>query len=398
MNDIYHNIKVESKTKINFLFFLLIIFISCQNKEETERHSSLLLHEIKPVYETTLINEMNHDPKIEGFGHIIHLEMTNLGDFFILDVMGNKIHVFDINGNERFIFQESGKGPGEFLSLNLVYDENLGLTGIYDPILERLTVMDNNLKIVIKSQSVRKKLDNQLELIGLTDQGVFYKGFEGFTLYNYKNPRLLNVYFQSFEIEEPKLIFSVPMTEWHPTVNHEQGFISADYKPMGRRVSLNKHGDQFIYISNDGLGYTLYDFTGTIVHSDSSFPHNTHPYKFNEEQIEQYLETMFTPGTDKDVKAEILKELRSVMNPHRPLWFRNSFVDVQGRLWFELYPELFDDESRWIVWDVNDETVFQVLFNESNIRPQNAVDDTIVVFKRNEFDLETVRIYTFLKE
>lgn len=389
---------MKSKNFLLLQSLLLFLFIgSCNTESLPEKDNSPLPHEALPFYTTTLKKVFNDKPDHAEFNQILHAEMNIQGDFFITDVIENKIYKYNTKGDKISVFQRFGNGPGEFQSMNFIIEDELNQAAIYDPLLSRLTIMDSNLEQDIQIISVDPPQGISLELLGFTETGVYFKGSKGFGLHNYQEKRDLHIYFQEFQEEKPGLIFSVPLTEYLPIVNQQQRSIFLEYMPFGRRTSLSKQGDEFIFISNDGFGYTTYGLNGHPFHSDS-LPNKTSPYSLNQQQVEKYISRAYSGSSlSKKKKEEVKSKLRNAVDLNNPVYFQNSFADVQGRLWFELYSELFENESRWIVWKPESEETFQVIFDEDNVRPQNAFDDTIVAFKRNEFDLETVRIYTIIR-
>lgn len=390
---ILYNLMLINNNYLIFVCIVLFFFGACTS-ESKESKNLKYPADYFPVYSSNLLYELNDDPEDEGFGQIIHFELLPNGDFIINDVMGRKLHRYDMDGNPIQQFSKEGRGPGEFMSMDIKYDQKQNRFGIYDPMLSRMTIIDQKMGTVIQSMDIESPNDYYLELLGIKSDGVFFKSFKGFSLFNYNEHRELEIFFLDFDNDSLKHLISLPLTEYHPTVNQEQRAIFLNFAPMGRRVHVQYFNDQIIYISNDGFGYSVFDHSGNKVFTDSMSIKNLKPYQFNDEQIEIHVRQDLPQLSDEIVK-EIIQDLSAQVNPNKPLWFQDSFVDLDGRIWFEIYPELFENESRWIVWETETEQIYQVLFNGRNVRPQNALNDRVFAFKKNEFDLEVVQIYSF---
>lgn len=390
----------KKKKKSQFLFFmnkvlvclLTLILSSCNSNELANDRS--YTHESFPIYTAQLINELNNDPNTEGFGNIIFLELLNSGDFYINDLNGNTLHKFNQDGQLISKVSKEGRGPGEFLVKNIKSEFNLDQMGIYDPILSRVTIMDLELDSVIKTHD----FDNDglhLELLGFNSDEVFFKAKDSYTLQNYDEPKYLRVFSLKFDSNELVPLKKFPPTEFHATVNQERRSIHLNYLPLGRKSTLRKLNDSFIYINNSGFGYTKFNNSGEIVQQDSMSLNQIEPYALSSSQFDQHVKQLAGTSLPENIRSEIISELRSNADKDTQIWFQDSFVDLNGRFWFELPSLIFDNESRWIVWDAVDEKIYQILFEDSNVKPQNALNNRIIAFSKSEYDLQTVQIYNF---
>lgn len=378
------------KKLLVFLFAMLLS--SCNSNDLTNDRN--FIHESFPIYTAQLINELNNDPTADGFGNIIFLELLNSGDFYINDLNGNTLHKFNPDGQLLSKFSKEGRGPGEFLVKNIKSEYNLDQMGIYDPFLSRVTIMDLKLDSVIKTLSV----DNDglpLELLGFNSDEVFFKAKDSYTLQNYDEPKFLRVLSQRFDSNKLVLLKKLPATEFHATVNQEQRSIHLNYLPLGRKSTLRKLNDRFVYINNSGFGYTKFDNSGEIVLQDSLSLNEIEPYTLSNSQFDQHVRQLAGTTLPDNIRLEIIRELKSNSDKDTQIWFQDSFVDLNGRFWFELPSEIFNNESRWIVWDAVDENIYQIHFEDSNVKPQNALNNRIIAFSKNEYDLQTVQIYNF---
>jgi len=369
-----------------------LILISCNSNELADERS--YTHESFPVYTTQLVNELNYDPNTEGFGNIIFLELLNSGDFYINDLQRVTLHKFNQDGELLTTFSREGRGPGEFLVKNIKSEFSLNQMGIFDPSLSRMTIMDLELDSVIKTHN----FDNDglhLELLGFNSDEVFFKAKDSYTLRNYDEPKYLRILSLKFDSNELVLLKKLPPTEFHATVNQESRSIHLNYLPLGRKSSLHKLNDRFIYINNSGFGYTKFDNSGEIVQQDSMSLNQIKPYSLSNSQFDQHVRQLAGTTLPDNIRSEIISELRSNADKDTQIWFQDSFVDLNGRFWFELPSIIFDNESRWIVWDAADEEIYQILFEDSNVKPQNALNNRVVAFSKNEYDLQTVQVYNF---
>lgn len=381
---------------IAIVFCMFILNTGCTggDRPETER---LLAHEAYPSVSAELVTELSTDLDAVVFGQPIFLEMLIDGDFYINDIQAKTLFHFDSNGKLMSEFSREGRGPGEFLMKMIKSDPESGRLGIYDQMLSRVTLMDSGLDSVIVSFSIDQNHDKPLELLGLNSESVFMKGNVSYTLQNYEEEKFLKIFTQNYDSEELELLRSLPATEYHASVDHEAGSIHLNYLPLGKRVSLTMHEDHFIYISNNGYGYTKMDQSGETVYKDSLPSDLLKPYTLNENQYDEHVRQLAGTSLPEDVRLDIINELRAVSDRHRPVWFNNSFVDLNGRVWFELPPIVFEDEARWIIWDKDEDEQFQVLFNQAGVKPQNALDNQVVAFKLNEYEMQTVQIYSIIR-
>lgn len=374
------------------VFSFALLLSSCDSNDLPNNRN--FIHESFPTYSAQLINELNNDPEAEGFGNIIFLELLNNGNFYINDLNGNTLHKFNQDGQLLSKFSKEGRGPGEFLVKNIKSEYSLDQMGIYDPFLSRVTIMDLKLDSVIKTLSV----DNDglhLELLGFNSDEVFFKAKDGYTLQNYDEPKYLRILSQRFDSNELVLLKKLPPTEFHATVNQQARSIHLNYLPLGRKSTLRKLNDRFIYINNSGFGYTKFNNSGEIVQQDSMPLYQIEPYTLSDTQFDQHVRQLAGTSLPDNIRSEIISELRSNADRDTQIWFQDSFVDLNGRVWFELPSLIFDNESRWIVWDAVDEEIFQILFEDSNVKPQNALNNRIIAFSKNEYDLQTVQVYNF---
>lgn len=384
-----------------FKYFILTIAlflqIGCNFQSQDQQKGKKYPHEITPAFHAKLHTELNGNPEILEFGQILFLEINQQEEILLTDVQRNIIYKLDLDGKKHNTFHNPGRGPGEFLSMDLVSENYLGQTGIYDYLLRRLTIMDSDLETVQEIYNVEGPSGITLRLLGFSETGAFFSGFKGFTLFNYEEERKLNIYFFEFGKEKIELLFSLPANEWLPVVNTDQRRIGTYIIPFGRRVKLIKDKNNLIYLSNQGFGYSIYDSDGNITQFDSLY-YDFQSYSFNQKQIQQHLDKMLPPGLPLHRKNEILDVMWNSVETKDTSLFHKGFIDTEGRIWFELYSELFKGESRCIVWDRKKEKVFQVIFDEDDVHPQVVIKNTVIAFKRNEFDLETVRLYTFSEE
>lgn len=374
--------------------FIFLILTSCASNDSSQDHN--FVHEILPSYSTQLINELNNDPESGGFGAMIFLELLPNGNFYINDLQGSTLYQFNRDGQLLSTFSNEGRGPGEFLTKSIKSNYNLGWMGIYDPILSRVTIMDLEFQSVIRTLIIDND-DHPLELLGFNSEEVFFKSNDSYTLRNYDKPKYLKVFHQKFDSEELVLLKTLPATEFHATVNLENRSLHLNYLPLGRRASLSKHYDHFIYVNNSGFGYTKFDNSGEIVQQDSLPMKEIKPYTLSDSQFDQYVHQLAGTSVPDEIRFEIISELKSNADEDTQIWFQNSFVDLNGRFWFELPSLIFEDESRWIVWDAVDDDIFQVHFEDSYVKPQNAKNERVIAFLKNEHGLQTVQIYKFHK-
>lgn len=377
-------------------FHLILIYFSTLSgciKVDKKNVNKNFIHESIPSYKTELINVLNADPESRGFGQMIKLDLLPNGNFYINDIQSKTLFRYIEDGELVFTFKNEGRGPGEFLLMDIKSNYDLGWMGIYDPILSRITLMDLELRSEIKSFDIDNNWNIPLELLGLTTQGVFFKGNDNYTLQNYEDEKYLKILHQKFESDKLVLLDSLPATEYHATVSHEDRSMHLNYLPLGRKVSLNMHEDHFIYISNDGFGYTKIDQSGEIVDQDTLPAKDIKPYSLTDGQFDQHVRKLAGNSMPNNIKSEIISELRSNSDKKSPIWFQHSFVDLNGRIWFELPSLLFDNESRWIVWDRAENDILQVVFEKSDVNLKNALDNKVIAFRRNEYDLVTVLIY-----
>lgn len=377
-------------------FHLILICFSTLSgciKVDKKNVNKNFIHESIPSYKTELINVLNADPESRGFGQMIKLDLLPNGNFYINDIQSKTLFRYIEDGELVFTFKNEGRGPGEFLLMDIKSNYDLGWMGIYDPILSRITLMDLELRSEIKSFDIDNNWNIPLELLGLTTQGVFFKGNDNYTLQNYEDEKYLKILHQKFESDKLVLLDSLPATEYHATVSHEDRSMHLNYLPLGRKVSLNMHEDHFIYISNDGFGYTKIDQSGEIVDQDTLPAKDIKPYSLTDGQFDQHVRKLAGNSMPNNIKSEIISELRSNSDKKSPIWFQHSFVDLNGRIWFELPSLLFDNESRWIVWDRAENDILQVVFEKSDVNLKNALDNKVIAFRRNEYDLVTVLIY-----
>jgi hypothetical protein len=366
--------------------------ISCSTNETTNE-DQLFVHEFLPLYDSTLINELNTDSE-SIFGGFIFLELLETGDFYINDLQASTLYLYSRDGKLLSTFSNEGRGPGEFLTMTIKSDYRKDWMGIYDPTLSRVTIMDLELTIVKKTFDVDNNHGIPLQIIGFNSEGVFFKGSDSYTLQNYNERKYLKLYHQKFDSSELDLLQSFPATEFHATVDHEARSISLNYLPLGIKASLSKVKDSFIYINNKGLGYSRVDQSGEIVEQDSLSADEIKPYIFSDTQYEQLVHQLAGISLPDNIRSEIITELKLNSDKDSPIWFQYSFVDLNGRIWLELPSLIFENESRWMVWNVDENHIFQVLFEEPHVKPQNAIDDRIIAFKKNEYGLQIVQIYS----
>ncbi|MCC5913688.1 MAG: hypothetical protein JJU46_04865 [Balneolaceae bacterium] len=354
----------------------------------------MFAHEAYPTVSTELVTELNTDPDADGFGQPIFLELLPDGDFHINDIQATTLFHYDSNGELKSAFSSEGRGPGEFLMKMVKSDPDSDRVGFYDPMLSRVTLMDSGLDSVIVTFPIDQNQEVPLELLGLQAESVYMKGNVSYTLQNYDEEKFLKIFIHDYESEELELLRKLPATEYHATVDHDAGSIHLNYMPLGKRAGLTMQGDHFIYISSNGYGYTKIDQSGDTVYRDSIPSDQLKPYTLTESQYEEHVRELAGSSLPEHVRSDIIQELRSVSDRETAVWFNNSFVDLNGRLWFELPPMIFEDETRWLVWDRDEADLFQIKFDDAGVTPQNALDNKVIAFRLNEYDMQTVQIYS----
>ncbi|MDG5767106.1 hypothetical protein QA596_06495 [Balneolales bacterium ANBcel1] len=374
---------------------MIMILGACSFDSSESGKSGSSPDQLEKMAYAELLFSINDNPDEAGFGNMLFLEMDKGGNFIVTDVMRNSLVKFTKEGEKKWEYRQTGRGPGEFQSINLIADPKSGKIAVYDPLLFRVQIFDPNMENVIKNLRVESPDNTSLQLLGLSDNGLYFKGFKGYSLFNYEESRELEVFFQGYDQDTPVPVFSVPKTEIKPIVDENDRSISVFNRPFGRRVSLTMRDDEFIYISNERFGLKRFDIDGSLI-SEQRVSWQPAPFEISDEILSEYIKSFFPENFSENFDhRKTIMALRSSFDPEREVYFRDSLVDVEGRIWFELYTEFFEDESRWIVWDLSSDELFQVVFPGNHVRVQNAKDSFAVSFKRNEYELESVRAFSF---
>ncbi len=222
------------------LLFLLVVFIGIISFND-EPYNNLLER-----FEYVIPQEIQHIDKDFLAGAPLHFFSLENDRYILIDGTNWSIFMFDNNGNKITSVGGSGRGPGEFQSINDAFIDDEGLLNVFDARQYRISLFEIDLnEIRLQSTVNLGEPVNRLMLKNIlnTDKGMFgvYQqlGSTDYEIHLLNDDFMPSDFMHRFEIND---------------------FEDLDAIPLFDRVSYAWNRDWFFFVDNFTLNYFKCDF------------------------------------------------------------------------------------------------------------------------------------------
>ncbi len=328
-----------------------------------------------------------------SFGDIVGVTRLEDGTIVVADAFARHVRLFSANGTELATVGRRGSGPGEFETIAKMIDNGVDRIGVFDSRLLRLTTIerDGTQRNSVPMEIISAR-DRVVPVGWLTDGNVV-------ATHNPRDSIRRDRYRQRLELlthdttgavhDSLATIPGTQMWDWE----WEMGVTPA-MVPFGRMTIVRVRDNSVYVAANDGYRIDRYNETGQLV---GVIKLTTKPTSLPARAIETHKaaeRAKGTSGLDSKGPGEIFGRLADdAPYPEFVPAYDDLLVDTRGRLWVRDFRIDKSATSHYTVFERNGITTAAIAM-PGGFEPTDIDDGFIVGIWKDEFDIESVRVYT----